>query len=496
LAIARNCGEDPWVPDRAARFAELSSDLLGAADPRGCLTWTNPAWTKALGWPAEELEGRRYAELLHPDDRDDAARLERRLHGMPPGTTEEIEARLRTRDGDHRRVRFTISIPPDETIVYLCGRDVSDERRAVAELATMHARYRGVVANLPGAIVALFDAELRLKLVDGQQLERRGLSAELFTGRRLPHLLAAGGVTELQVHFDAVLAGEARSFDYRSLDGRVEYRVHLLPIAAGDSDVAGMALMIDVTAERATARALERRTRELERSNEELEAFAYAASHDLLTPLRSVTGFVQLLRRRYGGRLDDEADEIIEHAVEGTARMRALIDDLLAYARLGREPRPPEPVALARVAERAAAQAAGEVEPPPSIAIGELPEVHGDARALEQLLFNLLLNAVKYVEPGTRADVAISAERAPGAWRIVVADRGIGIEPEHAKRVFRMFHRLHNADEYAGTGIGLSIAAKVVEQHGGEIGVDPNPGGGSRFWFTVPDREAGALPQG
>jgi light-regulated signal transduction histidine kinase (bacteriophytochrome) len=248
-----------------------------------------------------------------------------------------------------------------------------------------------------------------------------------------------------------------------------------------------MGLMIDVTAERRTARALEQRTRELERSNQELEAFAYAASHDLLTPLRSVTGFVQLLRRRYGGRLDDEADEIIDHAVEGTARMRALIDDLLAYARLGHELRPPEPVALGEVAARAAADAADGAEPPPRIEIGTLPTVAGDPRALEQLLFNLLANAVRYVPPGDAADVAVAAERLPAAWRISVADRGIGIDPAHVERVFRMFQRLHSADAYRGTGIGLSIAAKVVEQHGGEIGVEPRPGGGSQFWFTLPD---------
>ena len=393
------------MPDRAARFAELSSDLLGATDEHGCLTWTNPAWGRALGWSAEQLEGRRYAGLLHPDDRERAAMFEERLHGLPPGTAEEIELRVRAQDDGYRRIRFTVSIPPDEAAVYLCGRDVSDERRASAELATTNARYRGVVANLPGAIVALFDADLRLMLVDGPQLERRGLSADAFIGRRMPRLLAAGGATDLQEHFDAVLTGEARSFDYRSLDGRIEYRVHLLPIAEADSDAAGMGLMIDVTAERATARALERRSRELERSNEELEAFAYAASHDLLTPLRSVTGFVQLLRRRYGGQLDDEADEIIDHAVEGTARMRALIDDLLAYARLGREPRPPEPVALGEVAARAAAHASDDAALPPRIELGELPTVHGDARALEQLLFNLLLNAVKYVHPSTAADV-------------------------------------------------------------------------------------------
>ena len=477
------------MPNRAERFAELSSDLLGATDERGRFTWTNPAWGSALGWSADQLDGLRYAELLHADDRERAATLERRLHGLPPGTAEEIELRVQARDGEYHRVRFTVSIPPDEAAVYLCGRDVSEERRASAELATMNARYRGVVANLPGAIVALFDAELRLMLVDGPQLERRGLSADLFIGRRLPRLLAAGGVTDLQEHLDAVLAGEARSFDYRSLDGRIEYRVNLLPIAETDSDAAGMGLMIDVTAERATAQALERRTRELERSNEELEAFAYAASHDLLTPLRSVTGFVQLLQRRYRGQLDDEADEIIEHAVEGTARMRALIDDLLAYARVGREPRLPAPVALGELAAGAAAHAASVTDPPPRIDLGELPTVHGDARALEQLLFNLILNAVKYVAPGTAADVTVAAERRATGWLIVVADRGIGIEAEHAKRVFRMFHRLHNADEYAGTGIGLSIAAKVVEQHGGEIGVEPNPGGGSRFWFTLPDRD-------
>ena len=482
------------VDARAARFAELSSDLLGAADERGCLSWTNPAWTDVLGWTAAELEGLRYAELLHPGDREEAATLEARLHGLPPGTTEVIEARVRARDDRYHHVLFSISIPPGEAMVYLCGRDVSDERRAITELATMHARYRGVVANLPGAIVALFDRDLRLMLVDGPQLERRGLSADLFIGRRLPRLLAAGGVTELQVHFDAVLAGEPRAFDYSTLDGRIEYVVHLLPITAGDSDVAGMALMIDVTAERSTARALERRTRELERSNEELEAFAYAASHDLLTPLRNVTGFVQLLKRRYHGQLDDEADELIDHAVEGTARMRALIDDLLTYARVGREPRPPAPVALAEVVARAVEEAGMAAERPPRIAVGDLPTVDGDARALEQLVCNLLLNAVKYVPPGAAADVAVTAERIPAAWRIVVADRGIGIEPEHARRVFRMFHRLHNADEYPGTGIGLSIAAKVVEQHGGEIGVEPNPGGGSRFWFTLPDREGDALP--
>ena len=352
------------MPDRAERFAELSSDLLGATDEHGCFTWTNPAWGSALGWRAEQLDGpplRRAAPPRRPRARRDAGaaaaraaarhRPRRSSCACGPATTATAGSASRSRSRPTR---------PRST----CAAATSPTSAArVAELATMNARYRGVVANLPGAIVALFDADLRLMLVDGPQLERRGLSADLFIGRRLPRLLAAGGVTDLQEHFDAVLAGEARSFDYRSLDGRIEYRVHLLPIAEPDSDAAGMGLMIDVTAERTTARALERRTRELERSNEELEAFAYAASHDLLTPLRSVTGFVQLLRRRYGGQLDDEADEIIDHAVEGTARMRALIDDLLAYARVGREPRPPEPVALAEVVARAAAQAAARRRP-------------------------------------------------------------------------------------------------------------------------------------
>lgn len=471
---------------RAERFAVLSSDLLGATDHRGRLTWTNPAWGRVLGWSDEDLAGRPYAELLHPGDRRSAETLERRLR-KAAGTAEEIEVRLRTRNGRHRWIRFTASVPTDEHAVYLCGRDVTDERRTIEELASTTARYRGVVANLPGAIVALFDADLRLTLVDGPQLERRGFSPETFLGRRLPSLLAAGDATDLLEHLHAVLDGRPRSFDYTSLDGTTEYRVHLLPIELAGGNAAGMGIMLDVTAERRTARALEQRTRELERSNEELEAFAYAASHDLLSPLRGVTGFVQLLRRRYGGRLDEEADEIIDHAIEGTARMRALIDDLLTYARVGRQTPPRKPVVLDELAARAATQAAHGASPPPRIELAPLPTVQGDVRALEQLLYNLLANAVKYVAAGEAANIHVASERLPGGWRVTVTDHGIGIDPAHAPRVFRMFHRLHAADAYPGTGIGLSIAAKVVEQHGGEIGVEPRPGGGSRFWFTLPD---------
>src|SRR5215212_2266624 len=138
---------------RAARFAALSHDLLGAADGAGRLTWTNPAWGDVLGWSEEDLAGRPYGDLLHADDRAAAAALEARLRRGASAAGEEIELRVRTAGGGHRWVRWAIAVPPDEAAVYLSGRDVTEERRALAELASTNARYRGVVANLPGAIV-------------------------------------------------------------------------------------------------------------------------------------------------------------------------------------------------------------------------------------------------------------------------------------------------------------------------------------------------------
>jgi PAS domain S-box-containing protein len=238
----------------------------------------------------------------------------------------------------------------------------------------------------------------------------------------------------------------------------------------------------------ATAAELRVRATDLERSNADLEQFAYVASHDLSEPLRMVAGFVQLLQKRYEGRLDDDADEFIGYTVDGVNRMQALIDDLLAFSRVGRGDREPTDVDAGAVARRALdALSAPLAETGADVEIGELPTVRADERELGQLFQNLISNALKFHGDGTpRVRVTAGAEDGGAEWRFAVADNGIGIEPRHAERIFKMFQRLHGRDAYPGTGIGLAICKKIVEQHGGRIWVEPSADGGSVFKFTLP----------
>ncbi|MBP7148621.1 MAG: GAF domain-containing protein [Acidobacteria bacterium] len=235
---------------------------------------------------------------------------------------------------------------------------------------------------------------------------------------------------------------------------------------------------------------LQRSLGDLERSNRELEQFAYVASHDLQEPLRMVQAFLQLLRQRCGDQLDDKADEYLGFAVQGAQRMSQLVRSLLEYSRVQSDGLTRAEVALAGILEQALAncraalaEAAGEVT------AGELPLVYGDALQLTRLLQNLVGNALKFRAPGRPPRVHVSAEREGEAWVVSVRDNGIGVPPEERERIFLAFRRLHAQDEYPGTGIGLAICAKIVERHGGRIWAEPNASEGTTFRFTVPAAE-------
>jgi signal transduction histidine kinase len=235
--------------------------------------------------------------------------------------------------------------------------------------------------------------------------------------------------------------------------------------------------------------ALARHVEELRRSNEELEQFAYVASHDLQEPLRMVASYTELLGEGYRGKLDDRADMYIKYAVEGAKRMQTLIHDLLAYARVTSAAKPLHLTDSSAVLADVMKQLRGVVEKSKAeVVCGKLPVVSADESQLGQVLQNLISNAIKFHGAGA-PHVEIRAESKEKMWDFAVVDDGIGIAEEGGQRVFQMFQRLNTREEYDGSGIGLAISKRIVERHGGSIWFDSVPGRGTTFHFTIPKSE-------
>jgi len=243
----------------------------------------------------------------------------------------------------------------------------------------------------------------------------------------------------------------------------------------------------DITERKEMSEMLRVRSEELERSNLELEQFAYVASHDLQAPLRSVTGFVQLLQRRLGAHFDEPSHEYVQFITDSVRQMDQLIQALLQLGRVGKGGVQREPVPMDQVVAEARGRLEGQIRARGAqIVTGPLPTLAVDRVLMVQVLQNLIGNAIKFTPEGT-PQVSITCRRGPGEWVIGVTDRGIGIEREHYERIFQIFQRLHSASAYEGAGVGLTTCEKIVRLHGGRIWLDSTPGEGSTFYFSVPD---------
>ncbi|MBF0417847.1 MAG: PAS domain S-box protein, partial [Magnetococcales bacterium] len=401
-------------------------------------------------------------------------------------------------------------------VIHGIFRDVTERRNneqalrwAMESLKESQGRLQGILDH-SRAVITLKDPRGCYVLIN-RRFE------ELFGVREIDFL----GHTDWDI-FPEKLADEARAFDVMALengpfereecwlhpDGERTYIVVRFPIR----DVRGVVTTLCVMSTEITERKqmeerlrqlndslekrVDERTRELERSNRDLQQFAHVASHDLQEPLRQVSGFAQLLAKRYQGRLDEKADRFIDHMVEGTRHMQALIEGLLSLSRVNTHAEPLRGVPCEAVLEQvernlatSIAQAGARVTHDP------LPEVRADMLQLVRLFQNLIANAIKFrgaTEPCVHVGVASVGDR----WRFEVRDNGIGIESRHRERIFVIFQRLHARTDYPGTGIGLAICKRIVERHGGEIWVEEAEGGGSCFCFTLPkSKRRGVAPE-
>lgn len=246
-------------------------------------------------------------------------------------------------------------------------------------------------------------------------------------------------------------------------------------------------MQLDVTERIHAEQVLIQKTRELEDANQELGQFTFAASHDLQEPLRMVSSYLQLLDKRYGSELDDDARTFLNFAAEGATRMQSLISDLLMLSRLSNDEDRYRVADMSEIARRALDNLKISIrESNARVTISDLPKLPVDASQIAQLFQNLISNALKYRSSTEKPVISITAHKGRGTYTFSVTDNGIGIDKQHFERIFMVFQRLHTRNEYSGTGVGLAICARIVERHGGKIWVESEPGAGSSFKFTIP----------
>jgi PAS domain S-box-containing protein len=370
-------------------------------------------------------------------------------------------------------------------------------KQAERELRESEARFRSLTA-LSSDWYWEQDEQFRLTFMSSRFVERTGIDPAPYLGHRrwdqpAPNLTEADWQrhrAQLERHepffdFEMERASPGASSVWLSVSGE--------PVFDEDRRFRGYrGTGTDITERKRGQAVLRAAYDELARSNKELQQFAYVASHDLQEPLRMIGSYTQLLERRYGDKLDQDAREFMDFIVDGAARMKQLIEDLLAYSRVGTRGKEPQRVQVQTVLDKVLVNLRAAVEQSgAAITHDSLPEVNADDTQLAQLLQNLIANAIKFRKKDEAPRIHVGAGDAGDEWRFSVADNGIGIEPPYFDRIFLVFQRLHTQDEYPGTGIGLAICRKVVERHRGRIWVESAYGKGSTFRFTLPKIQKG-----
>jgi PAS domain S-box-containing protein len=476
----------------------------------GAIQLVNAQTERMFGYRRDELVGQLVEVLVPAPFHDGHAELRNSYmaRARPRAMGSGLELYGRRRDGSEFPVE--ISLSPLETdmglLVLAAVRDISDRKRAedavssaVAREMAAHKRaedrFRALLESSPDAIV-IVGADGFIRLVNARTERLFGYRREELVGRSVEVMVPASLRDVHERHRAAYSAkphirmGPELQLRARRRDGS-EFPAE---ISLGPLDLEGgpvvSATIRDVTERKRAQEMLAARSAELARSNADLEQFAYLASHDLQEPLRHVSAFGQKLAERYRDVLDERGRRYISFIVDGAAQMQDLTEGLLEFSRLGRSQPQRQALDLNRVV--AAALRAVSVRAATAHAVmvtPDLPNVVGDEDMLYRLFVNLLSNAVKFGRADRVPEVGISARPgAPGWWQVTVRDNGIGVPTEYREQVFGIFERLHGHD-YPGTGIGLSVARRIVEAHGGTIGLEEAEGGGTEVTFSLPASE-------
>jgi len=475
---------------KAAPIAAVMADHLGK------IVLVNAETERIFGYTQAELLGQP-VELLVPQNLRDLHRDHRqRFHANPQGIPMHgRDLFAQRKDGTEFPVEIGLNLAetPEGTRTIASIVDVT-ERRHAEELRKEAARANSNLA----AIVEFSEDAIVGKDMEGVVTSWNAAAQNLFgytrqemVGQSTARITPTGRLDEEEAILARISRGESiRHFETQRFNKNgdlIDLSVTISAIRDAEGNIVGTSRVArDITQDKRAQAELVKRTEELARSNRDLEQFAYVASHDLHEPLRAVAGSVALLQRRYTGKLDAKADEFITHAVEGAARMQRLIDDLLAFSRVGSRGGEFRITAAQSALDdamknlRQAIQESGA-----EITFDQLPELTADPSQLTMLFQNLLGNAIKF--HGTNPPrIHVSAERQESQWVLSVKDHGIGIDPKYFDRIFNIFQRLHTRLEYPGTGVGLAICKRIMERHNGSICVESTPGECTTFLCAFP----------
>ena len=457
-----------------------------------------------LGYPERELIGMTGRDISHPEDLEVINTQRTRLYAGEIDHV-HVEKRYLRKDGSVVWVAFSMVLERDSSArpfyEIAIFDDITERKRAEAALRESEERFRSLT-QLSSDWYWEQDENFALRFMSRRMGERTGLDAAAFIGRKRWDQPALNLTDEAWARHRASLERHEPFRDFEMerpnpAGGTRWVSVTGEPVYDENGRFRGYrGVGSDVTQRKQAEAELRRahdelasKAEELQRSNAELEQFAYVASHDLQEPLRMVSSYTQLLAKRYKDQLPSDAQEFMQFMVDGAARMKQLIEDLLAYSRVGTKGKEfvaaslEAPLKRALTNLRAAIQESGA-----AVTADALPTVDGDEVQLAQIFQNLIGNALKF-RGAAAPHVHVGAVEEAGEWHISVADNGIGIEPQYFERIFMLFQRLHAMGEYPGTGIGLAICKKVAERHGGRIWVSSQPGAGSTFHFTLPKKE-------
>jgi PAS domain S-box-containing protein len=425
------------------------------------------------------------------------------------GETVRFDARIRVGSERFIYMDFTLAPMPDMDgkISHIIASAVDISARKQAELERAHLtlmlelqrqRLKSILANVPGLVwEAVGDPGVSQKATFVNDYVETMVGYTVDEWLTIPDLWVRlvhpdDRERAIQEAADNYHRGQPGVVQFRCVtkDGRVIHTETHSTLSYDESTKTPVVrgVTMDITERKIAEEALARYAEDLRRSNLELQQFAYVASHDLQEPLRMVTSYLQLLEQRYHDQLDEDAREFIGYAVDGAARMKALIQDLLTYSRVERAEKIFSPVDTNMVLKNVLDNLSVTIEESnAAITVDTLPTITGDERQITQLFQNLISNAIKF-RGERKPEIHIGAERKGNNWVFYVRDNGIGIEAQYLDRIFVIFQRLHNRGKYPGTGIGLAICKKVVERRGGRIWVESQPGEGTTFYFNIPDK--------